>query len=90
MDNPHIARFAVINNGTHAILGKDLAGVFDAGCVYEATKVGDEVLLRNIGPYAMTDSAKDTGTGHGNQSSHIMLHGSHLLTRDEWAEATGK
>ena len=75
-----ITRFSVIPDKRRLLLGVDKANIFEAGIIYEATKVLDEIILKPIGKYALPEK----GIGSANSTiEEICLHGTHLITKPE-------
>jgi len=63
------------------LLGVDKANVFDAGIVYEAVKILDEIILRPVGKYAL--SKEGNYPNENSASDEIMYSGLHLMTKEE-------
>lgn len=75
-----ITRFAVLPDERRVLLGIDKANVFEAGFVYEAYELMDEIIIRKIGKFALPE------VGHPGLCSDVntqVMYGMHLLTKEE-------
>lgn len=75
-----VTRFSVLPDERRLLLGVDKANIFDAGIVYEATKVLDEIIFKPIGKFSLPEK------GHpsiNSANSSIIYHGLHLITEEE-------
>ena len=78
-------RFSVLPDERRVLMGVDKANVFEAGVVYEAIKILDEIVLRPIGKYALPKQG--TFPNENSESNAIIYSGLHLVTKDEQSEA---
>ena len=76
-----ITRFSVLPDERRVILGIDNSNIFEAGVVYEAVKIIDEIILRPIGTYALakTGMPSECSTIHD-----IVYYGMHLIIEKEF------
>lgn len=75
-----ITRFSVITGETKILLGIDKAEIFEAGIVYEVTKIMDEILLKPIGKYALDKKGYPSELS---RNQDIIYSGKHLITEKE-------
>lgn len=81
-----ITRFAVLPDERRVLLGVDKAELFEAGYVYEAYEILDEIVIKKIGKYALPPG----GPGYPNEYSDnnaVTYSGLHLITEEEFKEA---
>jgi hypothetical protein len=77
-----ITRFSVLPDERGLILGVDKAGIFEAGQVYEAVKMLDQIVIRKVGKFSLSK----TGSVYPNCNSEmdaIAYSGLHLITEEE-------
>lgn len=75
-----VTRFAVIPDERRLILGVDKDNLFEAGQVYEVSKILDEIVIKKIGKYSLPK------IGHPSEGSDVnaqVYYGKHLITEEE-------
>jgi len=78
-----LSRFSVLPDDRRLILGLDRDGVFEQGVVYTALKIGDDIILRPIGEYALPSNGVG-GFPNANSDANAIVHGGyHLVTNIE-------
>lgn len=77
-----ITRFAVLPDNRRLMLGIDRAELFEAGMVYEASEMLDEIIIRKIGPYALQEKGPGYPSELSDANSQIQA-GLHLITKEE-------
>lgn len=75
-----VTRFSVINDDRGCLLGKDVAGIFKKGIVYEAIEVLGEIVIRPIGEYSLPKKGRYSELS---TTTCIMDSGLHLITKEE-------
>jgi hypothetical protein len=75
-----ITRFSVIPDERNILLGIDKAGVFEAGVVYEVTKILGEIVIRPVGKYALNEKGFPS---KNSAIEDIIYYGEHLITKEE-------
>lgn len=83
-----ITRFSVLPDDRRVLLGTDKAEIFEAGVVYEAVKIMDEIVFRPIGKHALPESKADVSAM--STVDRILETGLHLLTEKEAEEYFNK
>lgn len=79
-----ITRFAVLPDERRLLLGIDKAMLFEAGMVYEAYEMLDEIIIKKIGKYALP--AKGLSPSENSDNNAIIYYGQHLVTEKEHKE----
>lgn len=74
-----ITRISSLNKFRGVLCGRDLAGIFENGHVYQFIKIDGEILCKDLGKHAQSDYIK-----RGATISLIMHEGIHLLTEPEY------
>jgi hypothetical protein len=80
-DKTGITRFAVLPDERRLLLGIDKDNLFEAGYVYEATKILDQIVIRKVDKYYMAE--KGTLPCNYSEANSIIYHGYHLITKEE-------
>ena len=75
-----ITRFSIIPDERRVLLGVDKSGIFDAGIVYQVTKILGQIIMTPIGEYALE---KKGCPSEGSDIATIMYSGLHLITSGE-------
>ena len=75
-----ITRFSVLPDERRLLLGIDKANLFEAGYVYEAFEMLDEIIIKKVGKYALPKSGHPSEYSEANA---IIYYGSHLMTETE-------
>ena len=78
-----ITRFSVLPDERRLLLGVDLANVFEAGVVYQAVKILDEIVLKPIGKYALPKDGKGGYPNEYSEANAIIECSEHLFTKEE-------
>ncbi|MBD2705587.1 hypothetical protein IC229_33575 [Spirosoma sp. BT702] len=75
---PTVCRIASLHNFNNVLLGRDLAGIFESGHVYNFRKVAGIIMVEDLGEHAM-----DEAIG-GATISVYATSGVHCLTKAEY------
>ena len=76
-----ITRFAVLPDERRLLLGIDKANLFEAGYVYEAFEILDEIVIRKLGKYSL--SKTHNYPCEGSDVNAQVQYGLHLITKEE-------
>lgn len=76
-----ITRIAKIKGFNKVLSGRDLAGIFKDGHVYEVTELMGEIMIRDLGEHAIDENLKPF---HHQRLSFIIMNGTHCLTESEY------
>lgn len=79
-----ITRLAVINDERKLLLGIDKDEIFMPGHVYEVKKLLGEIIIKDIGKYALPYENKHRGATENSDASQQVYSGLHLLTEEEY------
>jgi hypothetical protein len=75
-----VTRFSVQPDERRVLIGVDKANIFEAGVVYEAVKIMDEIILKPVGKYSLNEK----GYPSENSTVDVIMHsGLHLVTKEE-------
>ena len=77
-----ITRFSVLPDERGLILGVDKSGVFEPGKVYEAVKILDQIVIREVGNFSLAKSGSEYPNCNSEMDA-IAYSGLHLITEDE-------
>lgn len=76
-----ITRFSVLPDERRLLLGIDKANLFEAGYVYEAFKILDEIVTKKVGKYVLPK--RGIHPCELSDANAIIYCGSHLYTQEE-------
>ena len=74
-----VTRFTSLDGFNDILAGRDLAGIFEKGAVYEATEMLGEITIRKVGNSCIKGNDKFKGYSF----PQIMMDGNYLLTKEE-------
>lgn len=77
------ARFSVLDDERGVLLGIDKQDVFKKGIVYEAVKVGEHIVIIEVGKSAFGSPGF---MQNGADNSSVIYSGQHLVTPEEHAK----
>jgi hypothetical protein len=75
-----ITRFAILPDDRRLLLGVDKAELFEAGYVYEAHKILDEIVIKKVGKYSLPKEGHPSELSDVNAQVYSALH---LITKEE-------
>lgn len=77
-----ITRIAKIKGFNNVLSGRDLAGIFKDGHVYQVTEIMGEIILKDLGEHAIFKSSYPFGN---HKLTTIIMDGTYCLTKAEYA-----
>lgn len=73
-----ITRLTKLKGFDNLLAGRDLANVFEEGCVYDVIKIADTIIVKKRGEHALKNNYSY------DRFSDIMMEGSYCLTKEEY------
>jgi len=77
-------RFSVIPDERKLILGIDGADIFKTGIVYEAREILGEIIITELGEYALPNAGCPS---KNSKITDIAKSGLHLITKNEYEQS---
>lgn len=80
-----ICRIVSLRGFQGVITGRDLGGVFNEGHVYSAVKIGDEIILTDLGEHAVEEWLENSNGVLTGTINHYAMSGTTKMTKEEYA-----